>query len=140
MSKPLAVFSILGLAAILFLAPFVFASGMRLEADLMGEEIDGIFPEGNAEWRMESDGFSRIKVDVDEVNLPDGEMLMVSACGMEDIGMIEIMGMEGDLDLREKNGDMAPVCEAGDMVEVMHNGSTVLFGTFEEEGLNEVVD
>ncbi len=121
-----------GISLMLFI-PFVFAHSSSLEADLMGEEIMGVMPEGEANWRIESDGMKRMKVEVDDVNLADGTMLSVDACGIFNIGMIEINGMQGDIDLREKNGDMVPMCNVGDMVSVMNGTTTILSGELMEE-------
>lgn len=105
----------------------------RLRAELMGHEVDGVMPQGEADWRMLDDARgNRLKVDVEDINLPDGTVLDVLACGTG-IGEVLLEDGEGDIDIREERGDKVPMCEVNDEVSVMHASSTILFGTFMDE-------
>lgn len=102
---------------------------LRLEADLAGSAIGDVAPSGDADWRMRDDGFKRLSVDVEDVDLPDDTVLDVMACGVS-VGAIVLDGGEGELDLDERDGDTVPTCAEGDAVTVSFGETTVVSGTF----------
>lgn len=103
---------------------------MKLRTRLAGDAIDGVVPQGQAEWRMTDNQGNRFNVQVEDIHFPDGTMLDVSACGFSELGTIVLKDSEGHLDLREVKGDTVPICIEGDTVSVMNGVATILLGTF----------
>jgi hypothetical protein len=96
---------------------------------LDGDDIDGIRPEGQAEFRARGMR-QELKVEAEEVDLPDGTILTVEINGMP-IDMIELEEGEGELELNSEDGDLLPAVQEGDVLElVADDGSVVLCGTF----------
>ena len=118
---------------------------LNLVADLSGPAIDGVTPTGRAEWRADKNQFSKkeLRVEVRNVNLPDGTLVVLDACSVEDLASFRISGGSGRLELRTDSGDFVPVCSRGqprqddgftgsDTVRVKLPGADlgILFGTF----------
>ncbi len=107
---------------------------IRLRTTLAGAAIGGHKPEGNADFRNDNSRM-RLKVEVENVNLPDGTVLTVSIIhnGVATVaGTITFRSSsnENELDLDSQNGDMVPAVVSGDMVTVSNGAQTILAGVF----------
>jgi hypothetical protein len=118
----------LTITAMLILIPALFAADVRLEAELVGPAIEGVKPGGDADFRADGDR-RRLSVEVEDVNFPDGTMLMVKVEGY-DVGVIMLDGGEGELDLDSADGDMVRAVYEGDTVKVFYNDLKILTGVF----------
>ena len=108
---------------------------VRLRTKLAGGAIAGKTPEGSADFRMETaKNRSRLNVEVEDVNLPQGTMLQVSithAGATSSIGTITLNGFgEGELELNSQDGATVPAIVAGDIVTVSNAGAAILTGAF----------
>lgn len=104
----------------------------RLRTRLAGAAIQGKTPEGNAEFRSDSRGRTSFKVEVENVNLPDGTLdVSVQSGGVTTpVGHIKLRAGEGELELNSQDGDTVPTVQKGDMVMVSNAGTTILAGVF----------
>jgi len=118
----------LAMVAMLILVPALFAADVRLEAELVGPAIEGVKPEGEADFRADGDRH-RLSVEVEDVNFPDGTKLMVKIEGY-DVGVIMLDGGVGELDLDSAAGDMVRVVYEGDIVKVFYGDMKILTGVF----------
>ncbi len=111
----------------------------RGQGTLSGPAIDGQVPEGKAEWR--GNAFCQpleMSVEVSKVNLPDGTVLSVDACGtggnQNIVGSITLRGGSGKLRLSKLDGDPTndnvPFCDMrfGSPVRVLQGDTPVLSG------------
>jgi hypothetical protein len=110
-------------------------SEVRLRTRLSGPRINGVRPEGNAEYRADaSRGRSDFKVQAEQVNLPantvltvalqhDGASLNVGTLTLDAFGF-------GELDLNSQDGDAVPTVAKGDTVSVANAGTIILVGVF----------
>ena len=109
-------------------------SETRLRTRLAGAAIQGKTPEGNAEFRSDSKGRMRFKVEVENVNLPASTMLDVSVQHngiKQTVGQIKLSAVgEGELELESQDGDTVPSVQTGDMVTVSNAGMSILAGVF----------
>src|ERR1700730_11465232 len=90
---------------------------VRLKTRLSGPAIGGKVPEGNAEFRSEAaKNRSRIKVEVENVNLPSGTILTVVLNGTT-LGSITL-GVTGfgELELDTQDGDVVPAATTGNTI------------------------
>lgn len=109
-------------------------SSVRLRATLHGPAIHRIRPEGNGDFRFDAPNRLRLKVEVENVNLPNGTVLMVSLqhAGMStNIGTV-ILADSGDaeLELNSQDGQQVPVVHRFDTVTVSNGGTTIAAGVF----------
>ena len=107
----------------------------RLRTRLAGAAIQGITPEGNADFRSEPGKTrSRLNVEVEHVNLPAGTMLDVSlvhGTTTTALGQIKLSALGfGELELNSQDGTTVPAVQTGDMVTVSNAGKTILAGVF----------
>jgi hypothetical protein len=109
-------------------------SEVRLRARLAGSAIGGVNPEGNADFRSDARGRTRLNVEVEHVNLPQGTVLSVS---LTHGGTSTVIGHTtlnalgfGELELNSQDGDSVPAVQTGDVVTVMNGGAAVLAGVF----------
>ena len=109
-------------------ASFAAAAAPRLRAPLAGPAISGLVPGGTGNWETSADR-TKLSVQVEDVNLPNGTVLSVEACGAS-VGTIRLVARGGDLNLDSRNGQVVPSCAAGNSVSVKSGASTVLSGTF----------
>jgi hypothetical protein len=76
---------------------------------LTGAAIQGRTPEGNADFRSDSRGRTRLNVEVENVNLPSGTVLIVSiqhGATVLPAGAIALSAAaENELDLDSQDGD-----------------------------------
>ncbi len=111
----------------------------RGQGSLAGPAIGGVTPAGRAEWR--GNAFCNpleMKVEVSKVNLPDGTVVEVDACGTAGltniVGTIVLRGGSGKLELSKLDGnpdnDNVPFCDMrfGSPVRILRGGTIVLSG------------
>ncbi len=126
------------LAAVLSVAAFVnvdafardgvrssSASGARLQARLAGNAFNNLVPSGNADYRVETSGRRRLKVEAEDVNLPAGTVLAVFA-GSTQVGTLTLSGLPlntGEMELESQQGQTVPTLPAGTMIAVMQFGN-----------------
>ena len=108
---------------------------VRLRTNLSGAAIQGKTPEGNADFRNDSNKMRlRLKVEVENVNLPSGTVLDVTimhAGAATVAGHITLSaGGESELELDSQNGDVVPAIVTGDMIVVSNAGTAILSGVF----------
>ena len=106
----------------------------RLRTRLTGAAISGKTPEGNADFRLDDKGRSRLNVEVENVNLPANTMLTVSIVHgaiSTSVGTIQLSALgAGELELNSQDGDTVPAVQAGDMVTVANGATKILAGVF----------
>ena len=107
---------------------------VRLRTTLAGAAIQGIKPEGNADFRNDGQGRTRLNVEVENVNLAAGTILNVAVvhAGVSTmIGTIKLgNGSENELELDSQNGQTVPAIMSGDMVTVAKGAAIILAGAF----------
>jgi len=106
----------------------------RLRAQLTGPAIGNITPSGNADFRSDSRGRTRLNVEVEHVNLPQGTVLTVTlthAGATSTVGTLTLSGTGfAKLELNSQDGQTVPAVQSGDMIAVMNGASFVLSGVF----------
>lgn len=132
----LAISAVLGAASI----PVAIADHCsRGQGTLTGPPIGGTTPSGKSVWR--GNAFCQpleMKVEVSKVNLQDGTVLDVDACGSGGlpnlVGTIRLRGGAGKLELSKLDGDPSndnvPFCDMrfGSPVRILRNGTIILSG------------
>jgi hypothetical protein len=142
LSSWLSVLACLALLAVWagFRVPPVYADHCsRGEGTLSGPAIGGVVPSGKALWQGTS--FCQpleFSVEVSKVNLPDGTILSVAACGPAGtaniVGSISLRGGSGKLQLSKLDGDPTndnvPFCDMrfGGSVRVLQGSTITLSG------------
>ena len=113
-------------------SPSPSPNGNNLFAALTGATVNGVLPNGYAEYEVES---SRRKLDlrVRQVNLPMGTSLNVSVDNVS-VGQLILDRNEGRLRLRSDNGQTVPVIINGSTIQVNNGGTTILSGVFSGGG------
>jgi hypothetical protein len=104
----------------------------RVRAKLSGPAISGETPSGSA-VSSSHDGQNSFRVEVEDVNLPDGARLTVNLMHEGNrmrVGELTIMGGSGELDLHARNGDQVPQAQQGDVVHVSQGQMSILAGVF----------
>src|SRR4051812_50109494 len=88
------------------------------QTTLTGSAIGGLTPKGVAEHRLSADGSRRLKVEVEDVNLPAGTVLNVLVNGTL-VGPLTLNTFrEGELQLETNDGQAVPQINAGATVSV----------------------
>ncbi len=103
----------------------------EFDADLTGAAINGIVPEGDAEYSIEFNN-REFRVRVEEVNLPAGTLLDVFVDGAR-IGTLAVApGLDrSELKLKTENGQTVPQINSRTRVVVANQaGATLLAGSF----------
>ncbi len=104
----------------------------RMTTRLVGGAIQGMTPEGSADFRTSALG-SRLTVEVEDVNLPADTKLSVAIThsgGTVLIGSITLSAFgAGELELDFRDGDTVPALVKGDIITVNSN-TTILTGVF----------
>jgi hypothetical protein len=125
------------LAATLAMSSSMFADSkteVRLRTQLTGGAIGGITPSGNADFRSDSRGRTRLNVEVEHVNLAQGTMLMVTlthAGATSTVGTLTLHATGGgELELDSQDGQTVPAIQSGDVITVMNGGAAILAGVF----------
>jgi hypothetical protein len=111
----------------------------RGQGTLSGSAINGVLPTGRAEWL--GNAFCQpleMRVEVSKVNLPDGTILSVDACGTGGnpniVGSIRLQGGSGKMQLSKLDGDPTndnvPFCDMrfGGIVKVFRESTIVVSG------------
>lgn len=116
------------LGALLLVPVMLVAKGaeMRMRTGLTGGAISSLVPSGHADYRA-TENRSRLNVEVEDVNLPEGTNVAVFVEGTQ-IGTIRISAAPirgGELELNTQDGQLVPKVEAGDVI-VVRNGSTAI--------------
>jgi hypothetical protein len=110
------------------------ATETRLRTRLAGGAINLKTPEGNADFRSDSNGRTRLQVEVENVNLPNGTVLDVSVLhngAPANVGHITLSASGfGELELNSQDGNAVPAVVSGDVVIVSNAGTAILSGTF----------
>lgn len=111
---------------------------IRLRSRLAGGPLGTppVTPEGNADFRSDSKGRTRLNVEVEHVNLADGSVLTVAfvhAGVSTNIGTItlKIASPENELELDSQKGDTVPALVAGDMITVSNGPTVILAGALQ---------
>jgi hypothetical protein len=107
-------------------------NGNNLFAGLNGPTLNGVLPNGYAEYEFHS---SRIELEVrvNQVNLPGGTMLTV-AVNNATAGQMFISSGEGRLRLRSDDGQNVPVVVPGSTITVYNGSAAILTGIFFNNG------
>jgi hypothetical protein len=87
---------------------------------------------GKAERERYKDGTEELSVRLYQVDLPNGAKPEVALNGVV-LGTIVIQEQRGRFELNTKTGAHVPAVKVGDVVEVRHQGSAILRGTFRED-------
>jgi hypothetical protein len=107
---------------------------IRLRTQLSGGAIGQQTPSGSADFRNEAArNRSRLNVEVEHVNLPDGTMLEVfvtSAGASTRVGEIHLRLGFGEIEFNSQDGAAVPSIAKGDMVTVRNAGVAILSGVF----------
>ncbi len=98
--------------------------GVRREINLSGDDINGVTPKGEAEFRVRGQQ-TKFKVEVEHVNLPDGTVLTVKV-NDNPVGTLTLNLGTGELQLNSNDGDTVPAIQTGDQVTVTDSSGTVL--------------
>jgi hypothetical protein len=105
----------------------------RIRTQLSGGNLNGQVPSGHADFRSDaSQNRSRLNVEVENLNLPDGTVLSVflTRSGSESkIGEITLTAGFGELELASQDGDVVPSVAKGDMVTVKA-ATSIVAGVF----------
>jgi hypothetical protein len=122
-----------GLSAVLFatlLSITAVARDMRLRTNLTGAPINGVTPNGKAEFRSRPNR-TEFKTEVEHVNLDAGTVLTVSVDGTA-VGTLTLDSThEGELELESEDGDTVPDVHVGSTVVVTDaTGATIVAGVF----------
>ena len=112
----------------------------RGQGTLSGSAINGVPPTGRAEWK--GNAFCQpleMRVEVSKVNLPDGTVLSVDACGsagnpniVGSIRLLRLQGGSGKLQLSkldsDPTNDNVPFCDMrfGGIVRVLQENTSVV--------------
>jgi hypothetical protein len=103
-----------------------------LNTPLHGAAISGEKPNGTADFRTDGTR-TRLTVEVEDVNLPDGTILSVfivhNGSGTS-AGKLKLAAGFGELELRSQDGDVVPAVQDGDVVLVKQGSSRRLAGVF----------
>jgi len=104
-------------------------NGSELYAGLTGPTLNGVLPNGFAEYEIHSSR-TELEVRVRQVNLAIGTPLTVMVDGAA-VGQMSVQsGGEGRLRLRSDEGQNVPMIVVGSTIAIRNNGSTILSGTF----------
>lgn len=102
----------------------------RMEIQLVGASLNGATPIGEAEFRREAVGSRRLRIKIENVNLPNGTVLNVLVDNVR-VGQIVIDSLKGELELRTDHGQTTPPVVNGTSIVISDRaGTTVLAGTF----------
>lgn len=108
---------------------------VRLKTRLAGSAIQGVTPEGSAEFRSDTaKQRTQLEVEVEHVNLAAGTMLDVTlthGTTTTTLGHIKLSALGGgELELNSQDGATVPAVQKGDVVTVSNAGAAILAGAF----------
>jgi hypothetical protein len=102
----------------------------RMQIRLVGASLNGATPVGEAEFRREAEGSRRLRIKIENVNLPDGTTLDVLVDNVR-VGQIVINSLKGEIELRTDHGQTTPPVVNGTTIVIADRaGTTVIAGTF----------
>jgi hypothetical protein len=101
----------------------------NLFAGLTGPTINGVLPNGYAEFEVHSSRLE-LEVRVRQVNLPMGTQLGVIVDNINVGSMFLESGGEGRLRNRTDNGQVVPPVVVGSTIVIQNGGATIMTGTF----------
>jgi hypothetical protein len=101
-----------------------------MEIRLVGASLNGATPRGEAEFRREAEGSRRLRIKIENVNLPNGTRLNVLVDNVK-VGEIVINSLKGEIELRTDHGQTTPPIVNGTTIVISDRaGATVIAGTF----------
>jgi hypothetical protein len=101
-----------------------------MEIRLVGASLNGATPIGEAEFRREAEGSRRLRIKIENVNLPNGTRLNVLVDNVK-VGEITINSQKGELELRTDHGQTTPPVVNGTSIVISdRTGTTIIAGTF----------
>ena len=109
-------------------SPSPSPNGNGLFAALTGATVNGVLPNGFAEYEVENSR-RRLEVRVRQVNLPNGTSLNVLVDNVS-VGQLVLDRNEGRLRLRTDNGQTVPVVVSGSTIQVSNGGTRIVSGVF----------
>lgn len=109
-----------------------------LVATLSGPAINGVTPSGRADWRgnLACNLGLELKVEVRDVNLPDGTILTFESCVDPNTGLFPfrhnftLKGRAGSFQLKRADGDSVPRCDRDTGIRILNGGTTILSGVW----------
>ena len=104
-------------------------AGSELSAVLTGAIINGVLPNGFAQYEVEGNQ-SELEVRVRQVNLPIGTVLAVSINNTAVGNIVLSNGGEGRLRIQSYYGQNVPIITPGSTITVKNGAATILSGTF----------
>jgi hypothetical protein len=103
-----------------------------MEIRLVGASLNGATPRGEAEFRREAEGSRRLRIRIENVNLPNGTVLNVLVDNVR-VGQIVINSLKGEIELRTDHGQTTPPVVNGTSIVISDRaGTTVIAGTFSQ--------
>jgi hypothetical protein len=105
---------------------------VRTRILLAGALINGMLPQGHADFRTRANGNRSLEVEAEDVNLPAGTVLTVLVNGVS-IGQIILNpAFEGEIELESEHGQIVPTIAQGTTITVVNaaTGATILAGSF----------
>ena len=109
-------------------SPSPSPNGGDLFAGLTGPTINGILPNGFAQFEIHSSRLE-LEIRVRQVNLPAGTQLQVVVDNIS-VGSMVLSGGEGRLRLRTDRGETVPAVVVGSTIAIKNNGANIMTGTF----------
>ncbi|HEX8636359.1 MAG TPA: hypothetical protein VF703_19715 [Pyrinomonadaceae bacterium] len=103
-----------------------------MEIRLVGASLNGATPIGEAEFRREAEGSRRLRIRIENVNLPDGTTLNVLVDNVR-VGQMVIDSLKGEIELRTDHGQTTPPVVNGTGIVISdRTGTTIIAGTFSQ--------
>lgn len=87
---------------------------------------------GKAERERYKDGSEEFSLRLHQVDLPEGAAVEIALQGTV-LGTTVVRQQSGRFELNTTTGARVPAVKVGDVVEVRHQGSAILRGTFRED-------
>ena len=104
----------------------------RMEIRLVGASLNGATPRGEAEFRREAEGSRRLRIKIENVNLPNGTVLNVLIDNVK-VGEIVINSLKGEIELRTDHGQPTPPVVNGTSIVISDRaGTTIIAGSFSQ--------
>ena len=113
-------------------SPSPTPNGNNLFAALTGATVNGVLPNGFAEYEIESSR-RELEIRVRQVSFPTGTQLNVLVDNVS-VGQLVLDRNEGRLRLRTDNGQAVPVVVAGSSIQIINGNTTILSGVFSGQG------
>jgi hypothetical protein len=103
-----------------------------MEIRLVGASLNGATPTGEAEFRREAEGSRRLRIRIENVNLPNGTVLNVLVDNVL-VGRVVINSLKGEIELRTDHGQTTPPVVNGTSIVISDQaGTTIIAGTFSQ--------